>query len=267
VFFCNSGGEANEAAIKLARKHAHNRGITDPVVITARNSFHGRTMGALSATGQPKYWKGFTYGGKMVPGFEVCGYNDVEDLEKTVKKFNRWRWRDWVRGRRRGVAAVMMEPLQGEGGITPGNVDFFHSARTLCDQTGALLISDEVQVGMGRTGNLWGYESLGVSPDVFTTAKALGGGVPIGAMVARGEAGTTLSPGEHATTYGGNPLACSAGLAVAEVMSEGLLGNVRERGGQIKEGLEGVRGEFGEQVKEVRGWGLLIGVELKVRGG
>ena len=265
VFFCNSGAEANEGAIKLARKHAISKGATDPVVLTAVNSFHGRTLGALSATQQPKYHKGFTYGGRMVQGFKPVKYNDVSDLEKQFRKYNRTPFKDWVRGRKRRVAAIMLEPLQGEGGITPGDKEYFLRARSLCDATGALMICDEVQVGMGRSGTLWGYQNISptFTPDVFTTAKALGGGVPIGAMIAGGKASTVLGPGEHATTYGGNPLACAAGLAVAKELSGGVLENVKSRGEELKVGLEGIKGKYGDMVEDVRGWGLLMGLELK----
>lgn len=211
AFFCNSGAESNEAAIKLARRHASNRGITDPVIITAEQSFHGRTLATVTATAQPKYHKGFTYGGEMVRGFRYTPYNDVEKLQALVEEINQTPEEDAKAGRKRGLAAIMLEPLQGEGGIRPGTVEFFAMARKLCDENGALLICDEVQVGMGRSGSLWGHEQLGVKPDVFTSAKALGGGVPIGAMLARGEAANVFGPGDHASTYGGNPLACAAG--------------------------------------------------------
>lgn len=193
VFFCNSGAEANEAAIKLARRHASNRGITKPIIITAEQSFHGRTLATITATGQPKYQKGFGYGGEMVPGFRYVPYNDVAALEAMVQEIQK--------DPEMGLAAIMMEALQGEGGIIPGNPEFFIKARELCDATGALLINDEVQVGMGRTGKLWGYENLPVTPDIFTSAKALGGGVPIGAMMAAGDAANVFGPGDHASTY------------------------------------------------------------------
>jgi len=211
-----------------------------------------------------RYHKGFTYGGKMVPGFAHCKYNDVKSLEKMYRKMNRTPFVDWIRGRKRRVAAVMMEALQGEGGIKVGDVGFFKRARELCDENGALLMCDEVQCGMGRSGKLWGYENLdGVTPDVFTTAKALGGGIPIGALCARGKAALTFGPGEHATTYGGNPLACAAGLAVAREFCENdLMGNVERRGRQLKEGLQKIVDENSDVLKEVRGWGLLLGVEI-----
>jgi len=263
AFFCNSGAEANEGAIKLARRHASNRGITDPVIITAHQSFHGRTLAALSATAQPKYHQGFTYGGEMVRGFEYVTYNDADELRAKVAEMSETP-SDLPEGRKRGVAAIMMEALQGEGGIIPGDPAFFAAARELCDETGALLICDEVQVGMGRSGTLWGYENVGAEPDVFTSAKALGGGVPIGAMMARGEAADVFGPGDHASTYGGNPLACAAGVAVATYIAEhDLLTNVRERGEQLVAGLEELATKYPSILDGVRGWGLLRGIEVK----
>lgn len=268
AFFCNSGAESNEAAIKLARRHASNRGITDPVIITAEQSFHGRTLATVTATAQPKYHKGFTYGGEMVRGFKYTPYNNVEKLQALVEEINQTPEEDAKEGRKRGLAAIMLEPLQGEGGIRPGTVEFFAAARKLCDENGALLICDEVQVGMGRSGSLWGHEQLGVVPDVFTSAKALGGGVPIGAMMARGEAAEVFGPGDHASTYGGNPLACAAGLAVAEYLSEhNVLANVQARGEQLAAGLEDITSRYPSVLGETRGWGLLRGVEIKADAG
>jgi len=268
AFFCNSGAEANEGAIKLARKSAAERGITDPVIVTAKQSFHGRTLAALSATGQPKYHNGFGYGGEMVQGFQYVTYNDAQELENIVQEINNTPDDLKAKGRKRGLAAIMLEPLQGEGGIIPGTPEFFSTARKLCDESSALLISDEVQIGMGRSGTLWGYQQLGVEPDVFTSAKALGGGVPIGAMCARGHAATVFSPGDHASTYGGNPLACAAGLAVAQYLSDhNILVNVAERGEQLKAGLEGMAQRYPEIMGDVRGWGLLRGIEIKEEAG
>jgi len=266
VFFCNSGAEANEAAIKCARKHASNRGITDPVIITAKNSFHGRTLAAITATGQPKYHEGFTYGGEMVSGFVYVDYNDVEGLKKLVEEINSTPKHLEELGRKRGVAAIMMEPLQGEGGIVPGTPEFFTAARQLCDDTDSLLILDEVQIGMGRSGKLWGYENLpNIEPDIFTSAKALGGGVPIGAMMARGQAANTFGPGDHASTYGGNPLACAAGLAVAKYFSDhDILQNVQDRSEELISALKLITKKYPNVLSgDVRGWGLLIGVEVR----
>lgn len=267
VFFCNSGAEANEGAIKLARRHAamnSGREITDPIIITAKQSFHGRTLAALSATGQPKYHEGFKYGGEMVQGFTYVEYNNIEELKKVVEEMNTTPPELEKEGRKRGVAAIMLEPLQGEGGIIPGNKEYFQTARQLCDDCGALLMCDEVQVGMGRSGKLWGHENLGIEPDVFTSAKALGGGVPIGALLAKGEAANVLVPGTHASTYGGNPLACAAGLAVAQYMCDhDLLGNVQARGQQLTEGLADLAAKYPSILADSRGWGLLKGIKIK----
>jgi len=263
AFFCNSGAEANEGAIKLARRHGSNRGLTDPVIITAKQSFHGRTLAALTATAQPKYHKGFGYGGEMVKGFEYVEYNNKEELVAMVEEMNTTPEADVAEGRKRGVAAIMLEALQGEGGIITGDPEYFALARKLADESGALLICDEVQVGMGRSGKLWGFENLDVEPDVFTSAKALGGGVPIGAMMARGEAADVLGPGDHASTYGGNPLACSAGLAVAQYLSDhNILDNVKARGDQLSAGLEKLAEKYPSVLADVRGWGLLKGIKI-----
>jgi acetylornithine/N-succinyldiaminopimelate aminotransferase len=200
----------------------------------------------------------------MVRGFRYTPYNDIDALKKLVDEINQTPEEDAKAGRKRGLAAIMLEPLQGEGGIRPGTVEYFATARKLCDENGALLICDEVQVGMGRSGMLWGHQQLNIEPDVFTSAKALGGGVPIGAMMARGEAANVFGPGDHASTYGGNPLACAAGLAVAEYMSEhNVLANVQERGNQLSAGLEDIATRFPSVLGEVRGWGLLKGVAIK----
>mmetsp|Transcript_5701 Transcript_5701/g.10801 ORF Transcript_5701/g.10801 Transcript_5701/m.10801 type:complete len:257 (+) Transcript_5701:1293-2063(+) len=199
----------------------------------------------------------------MVKGFEYVEYNNVEDLKQLVKKINDSPEDLEKQGRKRGLAAILLEPLQGEGGIIPGQKDFFAAARQLCDDCGALLMCDEVQVGMGRSGRLWGYENLDIEPDVFTSAKALGGGLPIGALMARGEAADVFVPGTHASTYGGNPLACSAGLAVAQYMSDhDILTNVRERGDQLSEGLKKMAGKYPKVLADVRGWGLLKGIKI-----
>lgn len=257
AFFCNSGAEANEAAIKCARRHASNRGITKPIIITAEQSFHGRTLAALTATAQPKYHQGFGYGGEMVPGFKYIPYNDIDALEKAVEEVKN-------AGDGVGLAGIMMEALQGEGGIKPGNLEFFAKIRELCDETGALMMCDEVQVGMGRSGKLWGYENLNVKPDIFTSAKALGGGVPIGAMVASSPAADVFGPGDHASTYGGNPLACAAGVAVAQYFYDNnILDNVNARGDQLSSGLKALSDKYPDLLGDVRGWGLLKGIQIK----
>lgn len=189
----------------------------------------------------------------MVPGFDYCVYNDIASLEAAVERAN---------SDGQGLAAIILEPLQGEGGIIPGDKAFFKKARELCDKHGAFLMLDEVQAGMGRTGTLWGHEQLGIVPDTFSSAKALGGGVPIGAMMARGEAATIFGPGDHASTYGGNPLACAAGLAVANYMCEhNVLDNVKARGEQLRKGLEALAKKYPSVLGDVRGLGLLRGVE------
>ena len=200
----------------------------------------------------------------MVRGFKCTPYNDCDALQKLVDEINITPDEDAKVGRKRGLAAIMLEPLQGEGGIVPGTREYFQFARKLADDNDALLICDEVQVGMGRSGSLWGHQQLGVEPDVFTSAKALGGGVPIGAMMAKGEAADVFGPGDHASTYGGNPLACAAGLAVAEYLSEhDVLSNVQARGQQLNDGLAAITKKYPSVLGEVRGWGLLKGVQIK----
>jgi acetylornithine aminotransferase len=252
VFFCNSGAEANEAAIKLARKHGHlRRGIERPTIITASASFHGRTLAAVSATGQPRYHQGFE---PMVEGFEFFTYNDLEDFEQLLERLEQ-------NGPR--VAAVLIEPLQGEGGVNPGDPAVMHAIREHCDQRDILLIFDEVQVGMGRSGRLWGYEQLGVIPDALTLAKGLGGGHAVGALMVRSKA-DVFEPGDHASTFGGNPLACRAGLTVAsEIERRNLLQNVRERGTQLRAGLNTLVQHFPDLLAGSRGWGLLQGLVLR----
>ena len=252
VFFCNSGAEANEAAIKLARKHGHvRRGIERPVIITATASFHGRTLAAVSATGQPRYHEGFE---PMVEGFEFFQYNNLADFEQLLERLEQ-------NGPR--VAAVLIEPLQGEGGVNPGAPDVMQAIRERCDQRNILLIFDEVQVGMGRTGTLWGYEQLGVRPDALTLAKGLGGGHAVGALMVRHNA-DLFQPGDHASTFGGNPFACQAGLTVAsEIEKCKLLRNVRERGDQLRAGLDRRVNHFPDYLEGSRGWGLIQGLVLK----
>lgn len=251
VFFCNSGAEANEAAIKLARKYAHDvQEIQYPVILTAKASFHGRTIATVTATGQEKYQKGFD---PLLPGFEYVPYNDIEALEYAIG--------DIDEGNRR-VGAIMLEPLQGEGGVRPGDLEYFLRVRKICDDNGLLLILDEVQVGMGRTGKLWGYENLGIEPDIFTSAKGLAGGIPIGAMMCKHSC-DRFGPGNHASTFGGNPFACAAGLAVAETIgTESLLQNAQARGEQLRKTLRAIANQHPDLFVEVRGWGLINGIEL-----
>ncbi|PNW54123.1 UNVERIFIED_CONTAM: acetylornithine aminotransferase [Euhalothece sp. KZN 001] len=251
AFFCNSGAEANEAAIKLARKYAHTvLSISNPVILTAKASFHGRTLATITATGQPKYQKHFD---PLVPGFAYVPYNDLEAIESAIAQWNQ----DEPR-----VAAILVEPLQGEGGVCPGNLEYFLRLRKICDQAGILLIFDEVQVGVGRSGKYWGYENLGVEPDIFTSAKGLAGGIPIGAMLCR-EFCDVFTPGDHASTFGGNPFVCSAALAVLNTLEqEDVLSNVIARGEQIRKHLRAIASEFPEVFTEVRGWGLINGLQI-----
>ena len=252
VFFCNSGAEANEAAIKLARKYAHTQlDIDEPVIITANASFHGRTLATITATGQPKYQKNFS---PLVPGFHYVPFNEADALESAIASLN-------AEGPR--VAAILLEALQGEGGVNPGNVQYFQRIRELCDQHKILLILDEVQVGMGRTGKLWGYEHLGIEPDIITAAKGLGGGVPIGAMLCKAHY-DVLQPGDHASTYGGNPFVCGVALAVCQTLeSENLMANASARGQQLRQGLLKLVDAYPNVFEQVRGWGLINGLVLK----
>ena len=252
VFFCNSGAEANEAAIKLARKHGHlRRGIERPVILTAAASFHGRTLAAVTATGQPKYHRGFE---PVVDGFDYFPYNDLDAFQSLLEQHE---------ANGPAVAAVLIEPLQGEGGVNPGDKTFFRELRRLCDANGILLILDEVQVGMGRSGSWWGYQQLDIEPDAFSLAKGLGGGHAVGALVVRGDA-DVFEPGDHASTFGGNPFACRAGLTVArEIERRNLLRNVQDRGTQLQEGLEVLVNRYPQLFLGVRGWGLLQGLVLR----
>jgi acetylornithine/N-succinyldiaminopimelate aminotransferase len=252
VFFCNSGAEANEAAIKLARKYGHTvLDIEHPIILTAHSSFHGRTLATVTATAQPKYQKNFS---PLVPGFHYVPYNDINAVEEAVSELDEGDY---------GVAAILIEPLQGEGGVRPGDVTYFQKLRKICDETGILLIFDEVQVGMGRTGRMWGYEHLGVEPDIFTSAKGLGGGIPIGAMISK-KSCDIFQPGEHASTFGGNPFACGVALSVCQTIErENILANVEARGKQLRAGLQQIAAKYPHIVSDVRGWGLINGLELQ----
>ena len=246
VFFCNSGAEANEAAIKIARAHGSRRGIDAPAIIVAEGSFHGRTLGALSATGNPKVQAGF---GPLAEGFVRAPFGDASAF-------------DSAGARHPQICAVLVEPILGEGGVVIPPSGFLAQLRDLCDARGWLLMLDEVQTGMGRTGRWFACQHHGVSPDVMSVAKALGNGVPIGACLARGEAAEVLQPGSHGSTFGGNPLACSAALAVIETMErEGLVGAAAEKGRRLEQRLsQALAGQ--NCVVEVRGQGLMVAVEL-----
>ncbi|MGF1495991.1 MAG: aspartate aminotransferase family protein [Elainellaceae cyanobacterium] len=252
AFFCNSGAEANEGAIKLARKYAHTvRGIDNPVILTANASFHGRTLATITATGQPKYQKNFN---PLVPGFHYVPYSDIGALEAAIAHLDH----DQPQ-----VAAILLEALQGEGGVRPGDRAYFQRIREICTEKNILLILDEVQVGMGRSGQLWGYENLGIEPDVFTSAKGLGGGIPIGAMLCKSSC-DVFQPGDHASTFGGNPFACGVALTVCQTIErQDILGNVRQRGEQLRAGLGAIAQTYPHLFQEVRGWGLINGLVLK----
>ncbi|MDI6791539.1 MAG: acetylornithine transaminase [bacterium] len=247
VFFCNSGAEANEAAIKLARLFGKKQGQRYEI-ITATNSFHGRTMITLTATGQSKFHKGFD---PLPPGFVYVPFNDLTRLQETISD---------------STCAIMLEPIQGEGGVNVATIEYLKGVRELCDQKGLLLIFDEVQTGIGRTGKFFAYEHYGIVPDVITLAKGLGGGVPIGAMIADSEIASLLGPGTHASTFGGNFLATSAALVVLDVIEEdNLLQHVREVGTYLKNGLDRLAGKY-PVIKEVRGKGLMMACELEQEG-
>jgi acetylornithine/N-succinyldiaminopimelate aminotransferase len=250
AFFCNSGAEANEAAIKLARLYGHQKGITIPTIVVAENSFHGRTLATLTATGSRKAQAGFE---PLVRGFLRVAYNDLEALQSIAKNSP-------------DVVAVLLEPVQGEGGVNVPDDDYLAGVRALCDQNDWLMILDEVQTGMGRTGKWFAFQHSPIVPDVMTLAKGLANGVPIGACLARGSAAEVLKPGNHATTFGGNPLACSAALAVidtiekdnlparAAALSARMVARLRDRLTQSEETVV---------VNDIRSKGLMIGIELE----
>ncbi|WKZ57353.1 MAG: aspartate aminotransferase family protein [Bdellovibrionota bacterium] len=253
AFFCNSGAEANEGALKLVRKYSHRiDGHKTPMVITAEQSFHGRTLATVTATGQTKYQQGFD---PLMPGFEHVSLNDCAALSERVAAI--------AASPSARLAAIMLEPVQGEGGVTPASKDFLSCARRLCDQHDALLVFDEIQCGMGRTGSLWAYEQLGVEPDIFTSAKGLGGGVPVAALLAK-EHCSIFGPGDHGSTFGGNPLACHVALAVCQVIgSAQFLTAVTERGNELRAGLLDLCRQFPALYSGVRGKGLLLGVTIR----
>lgn len=244
AFFCNSGAEANEAAIKIARKFGHEKGIDKPHMITAERSFHGRTMATLSATGNDKIKQGFA---PLLEGFTHVAYNSIEAIEAAATE---------------STVAVMMEPVQGEGGVNVPDANYLADLRALCDARGWLLILDEIQTGNGRCGRYFAYQLTDVRPDVVTTAKGLGNGVPIGACLARGAAAEVLQPGNHGSTFGGNPLACSAALAVVETLrDQAMLQRIVQLGERIRAGLAQQLADC-KRVVDIRGLGLMIGIEL-----
>jgi acetylornithine/N-succinyldiaminopimelate aminotransferase len=245
VFFCNSGAEANEAAIKLARRYANEKsGSKKNVIVSMENSFHGRTMATLSATGQTKIQIGFD---PLLEGFRFAPFNDLKGLDAALDE---------------SVCAVMVEPIQGEGGVVCPDPGYLKGVRDLCNERNVLLIFDEVQVGLGRTGRLFAHEHFGITPDIMTLAKALGNGLPIGAMLATEELSQAFGPGSHATTFGGTPLVTAVSTAVVKsLLEDGWLDNCRDMGNYLKEKLENLAKKY-SFIKEVRGFGLILGMEL-----
>lgn len=247
VFFTNSGTEAVEGAIKLAKKYAYlNDGSTDHEIIAMEHSFHGRSMGALAVTGNRHYQEAF---GPMIPGIKFAKYNDLESVKSLVND---------------KTCAIIFETVQGEGGVYPAKKEFIEGVRKLCDEKGILLILDEIQCGMGRTGSMFAYQQYGVKPDIVTVAKALGCGVPIGAFLAKENVAKALVPGDHGTTYGGNPLACAASAKVFELFEKlNVLENVQKVGAYMAKKLEQIVQDY-DIVIEHRGVGLIQGIELSL---
>ncbi len=250
VFFCNSGAEANEAAIKLARKYAHEKSGDDTFeLITMKDSFHGRTMATITATGQEKFQFGFT---PLLEGFTYVPFNDLNALENAITK---------------KTCGIMLEPIQGEGGVIIPDVQYLAAIREMCYRHDILMILDEVQTGIGRTGKLFGYEHSGIRPDIMTLAKALGNGFPVGAMLATDKVAKAFSPGNHASTFGGNPLAMAAAIATVEtILQEGLLDVCQKRGEYFLTQLKKLQTKH-KVIKEVRGMGLMIACGLTIEGG
>jgi acetylornithine/N-succinyldiaminopimelate aminotransferase len=249
VFFCNSGAEANEAAIKLARKYFKDKGESERYrIVTMEKSFHGRTMATLSATGQDKIKKGFE---PLLEGFDHIPFNDIDALRKSIGP---------------STCAVLLEPIQGEGGVRCPDPDYLKAVRRLCDETGVLLIFDEIQTGMGRTGKFFAYEHFGIEPDIMTLAKALANGLPIGAMLASEEVAEAFGPGAHASTFGGTPIITAASIQVVKVLlEENLIHRCAKMGAYFKERLSGLKSKH-ESIVDVRGMGLLLGMRLKIEG-
>jgi len=246
VFFSNSGAEANEAAIKIARLYGHQKGIAKPCILTMEKSFHGRTMATLSATGNPKVQDGFS---PLVEGFIHVAYNDINAIKKAIKENS-------------NIVAILVEPVQGEGGVNIPAPDYLNQIRSLCDQHDLLMMLDEIQTGIGRTGKFLAYQHNAIIPDVCTLAKALGNGVPIGACLARGKAATLLTAGKHGSTFGGNPLACSAAISVLETMDKDkIIEQVEAKGSEICNSLIS-KLKNNPAVSNIRNKGLMIGIDL-----
>lgn len=249
VFLGNSGAEANEGAIKLARKYAHNISPDKTEIITAWHGFHGRTLATLTATAQPKYQKGFA---PLPADFKYVEYNDIDALSKMMSE---------------KTCAVMLEPIQGEGGVHIPDQDYLKKVRALCDQHGALLILDEIQTGIGRTGTMFAYEQFGIQPDIVTLAKGLAGGVAIGAFIASDKVAATFHAGDHGSTFGGNPLACAAAnVTLDTIASDKLLKNAKEIGAYLTTKLKNLQAKYPALITEVRGMGLIIGMQLTKPG-
>jgi len=246
VFFCNSGAEANEGAVKLARKYSFKKfGPGRSEVITMKNSFHGRTLAMITATGQEKFQKGFE---PLMPGFHYAEFGNIESVKNLVSE---------------KTCAILIEPIQGEGGVQMAPPEYFQALRKLCDEKNILLIFDEVQTGIGRTGKLFAYEHLGMVPDIMTLAKALASGIPIGAMIAKDEVASAFEPGDHAATFGGNPLATAVGLATLKtIFSNHLLEKAEKAGNSLKKKIKKLMKELPGKITEVRGLGLMIAIEL-----
>ena len=245
AFFANSGAEANEGAIKIARKFAKSLSKDKTQIITAWNSFHGRTLATLTATGQPHYQEGLE---PLPSGFDYVHFNDADELAEKISD---------------KTCAVMLETIQGEGGVYPPKGDYLKRVRELCDKHGALLILDEIQSGMGRSGKFFAYEKYGIKPDIVTLAKGLAGGVPIGAFICTEEVAKAFKPGDHGTTFGGNPLACAAANVVLDtVPNEKFLAHVEEVGAYFKDKLIGLQKKYPTQISEIRGEGLILGAQL-----
>jgi len=249
VFFCNSGAEANEAAIKIARKYAYeNMAGGKYELITMKDSFHGRTIATVTATGQPKFQIGFA---PLLEGFSYVPFNDISALDNAVTE---------------KTCGIMLEPIQGEGGIKIPDDEYLSKVRKICDDRGILMILDEIQVGMGRTGTLFAYEQYKIKPDIVTLAKAVGNGFPVGVMMATDKLASAFQPGNHASTFGGNPLAMAAGLATLEtILSDGILENVRRVGAYFVRRLHELKSRYAV-IKDIRGRGLIIGLELNIEG-
>jgi len=249
VFFGNSGAEVNEGAIKLAVKYFKEQNKDRHKIIYMKNSFHGRTIATLAVTGQYKYQKDYL---PLLPKFKEAIFNDLESVKAAVDE---------------EVAAVLVEPIQGEGGIKIATQEFIKGLRKLCDKEGILLIFDEIQCGLGRTGKMFAYQHYDIEPDILTLAKSLGGGLPIGALIAKEKVASSFKPGDHGTTFGGNPLACAAAITNLKVLKEeDLIGKCQKKGEYFKDKLKGLKEKYPEKIEEVRGLGLMVGLEIKKDG-